>query len=165
MFVRDHDPNCSSPDEVTFQVLLARLQSTRATTRPLLPNLIVYFDLSSGVKVLSSGPWKLTNCQDVPLSAFPTPDFCTPANVCVEVKAAEAIATLANANATRIVFVFISCCLSLTSNDLLRIGDAFLPHTTHNVQHRTGSDRVRSPMAQRRVQITQTRLVEKSDEK
>ena len=47
--------------------------------------------------------------------------------------------------------------------DLLR--DPLLPYTAHDVQHRTSSDRVRSPMAQRRAQITQIRFVEKSNEK
>jgi len=65
--------------------------------------LIVYFDLSSTVTVLSSGPWNLTNCHDVPLSGFPPLDFCATA----EVNKAETMTTLANINVLRLALVFI----------------------------------------------------------
>ena len=43
----------------------------------------------------------------MPLSGFPPPDFCKPANVTAEVKEAAMIATLANVNIIRIALVFI----------------------------------------------------------
>jgi hypothetical protein len=42
------------------------LQSIRALSRPSGSNAIVYFDLSSGVKVVSSLPWNFTSRHDVP---------------------------------------------------------------------------------------------------
>jgi hypothetical protein len=38
-----------------LQVLLARLQSTRAVTRPSLPKVMVYFAPSPGTNIVSSG--------------------------------------------------------------------------------------------------------------
>src|SRR5262245_50128041 len=43
-----------------------RLQSMRAATTPSVPKAIVYFALSSGTSALSSPPWNLTSCQEVP---------------------------------------------------------------------------------------------------
>ncbi len=40
-----------------------------------------------------------------------------------------------------------------------------LVDATHDVQHRAGRDRVRSPVTQRRVQVAQIGFVEKRDEK
>ena len=52
-------------------MLLARLQSTRVVTRPSRPNVIVYFDLTlAGTSVVSSGPWSLTSCHEVPASSL-----------------------------------------------------------------------------------------------
>jgi hypothetical protein len=78
--------------------------------------LIVYFDLSSGTSVVSSGPWNLTSCHDVPSSSLALLDFCPLANVRSElVMAAEAVATATNANINRIVFIFMTSRLSLKS--------------------------------------------------
>jgi len=60
----------------------------------------VYFDLSSGVTVLSSAAWNFTNCQDVPLSGFAPLDLWATATL-------EIAATPASAN-NPIDFVFIS---------------------------------------------------------
>jgi hypothetical protein len=40
----------------------------RAISRPRAANSIVYFARSSGVSVVSSLPWNLTSCHDVPAS-------------------------------------------------------------------------------------------------
>jgi hypothetical protein len=98
--VLDHDPNLSSPDFVAFHVELARLQSTRVVTRPLLPKVIVYFDLSSGTSGFSSGRSTLTSCHDVPSSSL-APLDCPPAEFVI----VEVIAKAANAIINRIEFV------------------------------------------------------------
>src|SRR6185503_9122988 len=45
----------------------ARLQSMRAARMPSSPNSKVYFPRSSGRSTVSSPPWNLTSCQDVPV--------------------------------------------------------------------------------------------------
>src|SRR5262245_25293941 len=68
MRVSASGPNSSRPGPADFQVPRPRLQFTRALTAPSVPNSIEYFDLSSGVSVLSSPPWNFTICQAVPAS-------------------------------------------------------------------------------------------------
>jgi hypothetical protein len=50
----------------------------RAETLPSAVNAIVYFERSSGVRMVSSPPWNLTSCHDVPASPPSAAGACAP---------------------------------------------------------------------------------------
>jgi hypothetical protein len=71
---------------------------------------MVYFDPSSGTRVVSSPVCSLTSFQDVPASELAP--FCPRAKAISELVVAEAIVTAANVNSTRIIIVLITAPVS-----------------------------------------------------
>ena len=75
------DPNCSSPSAATSGAT-ATIAIDAHYCYPAVTakrDCVLRFVIRS--EGFSSGPWNLTNCQDVPLSEFPLLDFWAPASV------------------------------------------------------------------------------------
>jgi hypothetical protein len=69
---------------------------------------MVYFDPSSGTSVVSSPVWNLTSFHEVRASSFVPARFCPPAKANSRLVVADAIATAANVNITRVILFLIT---------------------------------------------------------